>query len=49
MKRLRRNHSPALKAKVALEALKSEKTKAQFAFHYYAELGRATDGLAIVR
>jgi transposase len=29
MKRPRRNHSPALKAKVALEALKGEKTIAQ--------------------
>jgi transposase-like protein len=29
MKRPRRNHSPAFKAKVALEALKGEKTIAQ--------------------
>src|SRR5882757_2961864 len=31
MKRPRRNHSPAFKAKVALEALKGEKTIAQLA------------------
>jgi transposase-like protein len=30
-KRVRRNHSPALKAKVALAALKNEKTLADFA------------------
>ncbi len=34
MKRPRRNHSPAFKAKVALEALKGEKTIAQLAAHY---------------
>jgi hypothetical protein len=33
MKRPRRNHSPAFKAKVALEALKGEKTIAQLATH----------------
>ena len=31
MKRPRRNHSPAFKAKVALEAIKGEKTIAQLA------------------
>jgi hypothetical protein len=31
MKRLRRNHSPAFEAKVALETLKGEKTIAQLA------------------
>ena len=31
MKRPRRNHSPAFKARVALEALKGEKTLAQLA------------------
>ena len=34
MKRPRRNHSPAFKAKVALDALKGEKTIAQLAAHY---------------
>jgi transposase len=34
MKRPRRNHSPAFKAKVALEALKGEKAIAQLAAHY---------------
>ena len=34
MKRPRRNRSPAFKAKVALEALKGEKTIAQLAVHY---------------
>ena len=34
MRRKRRNHSPAFKAKVALEALKEEKTLAQLASDY---------------
>ena len=34
MRRKRRNHSPAFKAKVALEALKEEKTLAQLANEY---------------
>ena len=34
MKRPRRNHSPAFKARVALEALKGEKTLAQLAVHH---------------
>ncbi len=34
MRRKRRNHSPAFKAKVALEALKEEKTLAQLASEY---------------
>ena len=34
MRRKRRNHSPAFKAKVALEALKEEKTLAQLAGEY---------------
>ncbi len=34
MKRPRRNHSPAFKARVALEALKGEKTLAQLAAHH---------------
>ena len=33
-KRPRRNHSPAFKAKVALEAIKGEKTLAELAEHY---------------
>jgi transposase len=34
MRRKRRNHSPAFKAKVALEAAKEEKTVAELAQHY---------------
>jgi transposase len=34
MKRPRRNHSPAFKAKAALEALEGEKTIAQLGAHY---------------
>jgi transposase-like protein len=34
MKRKRRNHSPKLKAKVALEAIRGEKTLAQLAQQY---------------
>ena len=33
-KRPRRNHSPAFKAKVALDAIKGEKTLAELAEHY---------------
>jgi hypothetical protein len=33
----RRKHSPAFKAKVAMEALKGEETVAQLAPFYYAE------------
>ncbi len=44
MKRPRRNHSPAFKAKVALEALKGEKTLAQLAAPHdvHAKLGELT-------
>jgi transposase len=41
MKRPRRNHSPAFKAKVALEALKGEKTIAQLA-HYDVHANQIT-------
>lgn len=34
MRRPRRNHSPAFKARVALEALKGEKTTAELAAQY---------------
>ena len=34
MRRKRRNHSPAFKAKIALEALKGEKTLAQLSSEY---------------
>lgn len=34
MKRLRRNHSAAFKAKVALEAIRGEKTLAELASHH---------------
>ena len=42
MKRPRRNHSPAFKAKVALEALKGEKTLAQLAAHYDVHANQIT-------
>jgi transposase len=42
MKRPRRNHSPAFKAKVALEALKGEKTIAQLAAHYDVHANQIT-------
>ena len=42
MKRPRRNHSPAFKAKVALEALKGEKTMAQLAAHYDVHANQIT-------
>ena len=42
MKRPRRNHSPAFKAKVALEALKGEKTVAQLAAHYEVHANQIT-------
>jgi transposase len=42
MKRPRRNHSPAFKAKVALEALKCKKTIAQLAAHYDVHANQIT-------
>jgi transposase len=42
MKRPRRNHSPAFKAKVALEAVKGEKTVAQLAAHYDVHANQIT-------
>ena len=42
MKRPRRNHSPAFKAKVALEAIKGEKTIAQLAVHYDVHANQIT-------
>jgi hypothetical protein len=44
-KRARRNHSPAFKAKVALAAIKGEKTLADLAQHYdvHPNQVRATD------
>ena len=42
MKRPRRNHSPAFKARVALEALKGEKTLAQLAAHYDVHANQIT-------
>ncbi len=42
MKRPRRNHSPSFKAKVALEALKGEKTMAQLAAHYDVHANQIT-------
>ncbi len=34
MRRPRRNHSPAFKARIALEAIRGEKTVAQIAAHH---------------
>jgi transposase-like protein len=42
MKRARRNHSPAFKARVALDALKGEKTLAQLALHYDVHANQIT-------
>jgi len=42
MKPPRRNHSPAFKAKVALEAIKGEKTIAQLAVHYDVHANQIT-------
>jgi transposase-like protein len=42
MKRPRRNHSPAFKARVALDALKGEKTLAQLALHYDVHANQIT-------
>ncbi len=42
MTRPRSNHSPAFKAKVALEALKGEKTVAQLAAHYDVHANQIT-------
>jgi transposase len=42
MRRPRRNHSPAFKARVALEALKGEKTTAELAAQYEVHATRIT-------
>jgi transposase len=42
MKRPRRKHSPAFKARVALDALKGEKTLAQLALHYDVHANQIT-------
>ena len=42
MKRPRRNHSPTFKARVALEAIKGEKTLAQIAAHYEIHVNQVT-------
>jgi transposase len=42
MRRPRRNHSPAFKARVALEAIKGEKTLAQIAAHYEVHVNQVT-------
>ena len=55
MRRPRRNHSPAFKARVALEALKGEKTVAEIAKQYEVHPNHVTswrkellDGVAVV-
>ncbi len=42
MRRPRRNHSPAFKARVALEALKGEKTTAELAAQYEIDATQIT-------
>jgi transposase len=42
MKKPRRNHSPAFKARVALEALRGEKTVAQIAAHHEVHVTQVT-------
>ena len=42
MRRPGRNHSPAFKARVALDALKGEKTLAQLALHYDVHANQIT-------
>lgn len=42
-RRKRRNHSPAFKAKVALAALKGERTLAELAEHYDVHPNQITD------
>ena len=59
-KRVRRNHSPAFKAKVALAALKNEKTLADLAGQFDVHVNQITrwkaqlcngahDGMAVAR
>ena len=42
MKKPRRNHSPAFKARVALEAIRGEKTVAQIAAHHEVHANQVT-------
>lgn len=42
MRRPRRNHSPAFKARVALEAIRGEKTVAQIAAHHQVHANQVT-------
>ena len=43
MRRPRRNHSPAFKARVALEALRGEKTLAELAAHHDVHANQITN------
>jgi len=42
MRRPRRNHSPAFKARVALEAIRGEKTLAEIAAHHEVHVTQVT-------
>ena len=42
MRRRRRNHSPAFKARVALEAIRAEKTIAEIAAHHEVHVTQVT-------
>ncbi len=42
MRRPRRNHSPAFKARIALEAIRGEKTVAQIAAHHQVHATQVT-------
>ena len=42
MRRPRRNHSPAFKARIALEAIRGEKTVAQIAAHHQLHVTQVT-------
>jgi transposase len=48
MENLRRKHTPLFKAKVALEAIKEQKTSAELASHYQVHPGQIRNWKAVV-